>query len=484
MVLALNLARAGVSFRLIERASSAALGSRAKGVQPRTLEIFDQLGIVDEILANGQMDLPICSVDMDGQESRSGGDAPASIPGMPYPASVTVPLFRVEAALRRRIESLGGRVDFGVELTDFSETEDAIVATVQETERRGTVRARWLVGCDGGHSIVRKRVGIAFEGSTFQSARMIIADVHVEGLERDCWRLWRHADGFVGLCPLPSTDLFQFQASTRGTQDSTLSLANMQAIVDRRSSGSKIRLAGLAWSSLWRANIRLADHYRVGRVLIAGDAAHVHAPSGGQGTNTGIQDAHNLGWKLAAVLDGGPERLVDSYEVERRPIAADVIALSKLLSRESLATRGITIARDERTWELKIGYRGSPIVGDDREDQASLRAGDRTPDAGGLRTPSGACRLFDLLRHEDFTLIAFGEQTLPNALPREPRWLKRRAIRVVETLSQPGDVVDAAGELRAQFSALNETLVLVRPDGYIAAISDHGPADLLQYLAA
>ena len=157
-----------------------------------------------------------------------------------------------------------------------------------ETE---TVTARWLVGCDGGHSVVRRQAGIAFVGETREELRMLVADVAVDGLDRDAWHMWQHADGLFALCPLPSTDVFQYQARIAPGQDPELSLANLQAILERRTGRSDIRLHQPEWSSLWRANIRFVDRYRDGQVFLAGDAAHIHSPAGGQGMNTGIQDA-------------------------------------------------------------------------------------------------------------------------------------------------------------------------------------------------
>src|SRR6202020_2553366 len=138
-----------------------------------------------------------------------------------------------------------------------------------------------------------------------------------------------------------------------------LSLANLQAILERRTGRTDLRLQQPEWSSLWRANIRLVDRYRDGQVFLAGDAAHIHSPAGGQGMNTGIQDAYNLGWKLAAVAQGASPALLDSYEAERRPVAASVLALSNARLAHVLQERGISTRRDARTIELRVNYRGS-----------------------------------------------------------------------------------------------------------------------------
>lgn len=309
---------------------------------------------------------------------------------------------------------------------------------------------------------------------------MIVADVEVDGLGHDAWQAWRHDDGLVSLCPLPSTNVFQFQAQILPGQDTELSRANMQAILDRRSGRTDIRLHEPQWSSLWRANIRLVDRYREGRVFLAGDAAHIHSPAGGQGMNTGIQDANNLGWKLAAVAEGARPELLDSYEAERRPIAAGVLSLSNTLLERTLTEKSIPTRRDASTIQLDVNYRGSDLVHDDRDENAPLRAGDRAPDATGLMTVDGAHRLFDLTRGGRFTLLDFGATT---AVDGSASGL--RTLHVTDRPAGPDDIADTQGHLADAYGAAGRTLTLIRPDGYIALISDAGDAsEVSRYLTA
>ena len=478
LTLACELARAGVPFRLVEAAPGPRPGSRGKGVQPRTLEVFDDLGIVERVLAHGRMAMPIRSTAPDGQVTL-GGAAPAGPrPDVPYPASLITPEWRVEEALRLRLAELGGAVEFGTALESFEQSAEGVSAVVVKDGEAETVTARWLVGCDGGHSVVRKGAGIAFEGETRDELRMIVADVEVDGLDRTAWHMWRHEDGMVTLCPLPSTGAFQFQASVAPGQDADLGLANLQALLERRSGRTDIRLREPAWSSLWRANVRLAERYREGRVFLAGDAAHIHSPAGGQGMNTGIQDAHNLGWKLAAVAKGASPALLDTYEAERRPVAAGVLALSDARLKEAMERKGIPIRGDAATRQLGIGYRGSVLARDDRDETAPLRAGDRAPDATGLTTVDGERRLFDLTRGGRFTLLDFGgvPRTYPDGL---------RTFRVVVRPAGPGEISDTRGHLAGAYGASGKTLVLIRPDGFVGLISDAGDlAAVADHLAA
>ncbi|MBB4685420.1 FAD-dependent oxidoreductase [Amycolatopsis jiangsuensis] len=479
LMLACELARRDVPFRLLESAPGPQAGSRGKGIQPRTLEVFDDLGIVDRVLAHGRMAMPMCSTAPDGRIVSGGAGTAEARSDVPYPASLITPEWRVEEALRLRLAELGGTVEFGTALGSFEQSSEAVSATVVRDGVAETVTARWLVGCDGGHSAVRKRAGIAFPGETRDEMRMIVADVEVDGLGREAWHTWWHEEGFASLCPLPSTGVFQYQATIAPGQDGELSLANLQRIFDRRSGRTDIRLHEPEWSSLWRANIRLADRFRAGRVFLAGDAAHIHSPAGGQGMNTGIQDAYNLGWKIAAVANGAPPALLDSYETERQPVAAGVLTLSNSRLEQTLENKSLPAGGDADTRQLTVGYRGSPLARDDRDEIARLRAGDRAPDATGLCTVDGKRRLFDLMRGEHFTLLDFGTTA---DLPQAPGL---RIFHVVEEPAEPSDVADTEGLLAAAYQASGQTLVLIRPDGYLALISDAGDAAAVSdYLAA
>jgi len=480
LTLACELARSGVPFRLIEAAPGPQPGSRGKGVQPRTLEVFDDLGVVDRVLANGRMAMPIRSTASDGHVTLMGAETLRARPDIPYPASLILPEWRTEEILRLRLAELGGAVDFGTALGSFRQSDEGISAVLVKGDETEAVVAHWLVGCDGGHSIVRKHAGIAFEGETREDVRMIVADVEADGIDRDAWLMWQHEEGMVNLCPLPSTNTFQYQAGIAPGQDPNLNLANMQAILERRSCRTDIRLHEPEWSSLWRANIRLAARYREGRVFLAGDAAHIHSPAGGQGMNTGIQDAHNLGWKLAAVAKGASPALLDSYEAERRPVAAGVLARSNARLKQAMDQKTIPTRRDESTTQIDINYRDSSLARDDRDGKAVLQAGDRAPDATKLTTADGERRLFDLTRGTHFVLLDFGSPPVA-----ETTEFALKTFHIVARPTALGDVVDTQGHLASVYGATDRTLVLIRPDGYVALISDAGDASAVsEYLAA
>jgi 2-polyprenyl-6-methoxyphenol hydroxylase-like FAD-dependent oxidoreductase len=376
LTLALDLTRRRISCRLIEAASTPFEGSRGKGIQPRTLEIFDDLGAIDAIVAAGAL-YPKLRIHLGPFSLRAGslGSSKRPTESVPYPNLWMVPQARTELILRERLRALGGEVEFGKALATFTQNEHGVEATLSTGEM---VRADFLVGADGGHSTVRKALGLRLEGEAVDEEPMLVADVEIEGLDRRDWHFWPFAKGgMIGLCPLPNTSLFQF------TSEAKTVAVGIEGLVHKVTG---YRVERVAWSSIYQPAVRMVDRYRVGRVFLAGDAAHVHPPAGGQGLNTGVQDAYNLGWKLAHVARGGPDSLLDTYEAERLPIAAAVLGLAKRLHQ----TR--SIKRGDATNQLALHYRTSPLSSG--VTLGSLHPGDRMPDG---RLDDGS-RLFDHLR--------------------------------------------------------------------------------------
>ncbi len=410
LTLACDLARRGVALRLVDAAPSPFEGSRGKGLQPRTLEVFEDLGVIEELLRAGAP-YPKFRTHFGPFSLRAGslGSKRVATEAVPYPNVWMVPQNRTEGILRERLRQLGGSVTFGHALTGLRQDEGGVDATLSTGE---TIRADYLIGCDGGHSFVRQAIGERLIGESLASKESLVADVEIEALDRHAWHLWPLAKGGVmGLCPLPATRLFQL------TAPATALARGMERAV-QEATGS--RVVRVAWCSIYRPQTRMVERYRRGRIFLAGDAAHVHPPDGGQGLNTGVQDAYNLGWKLALVSRGAPDALLDTYEAERRPVAAAVLGLSKRLHETRSLRRG------DATNQLSLHYRASPLssgaaLGD-------LHPGDRMPDQ---RLADGT-RLFDHLRGPQATV----------------------------------------------FIAREGQCILVRPDGYVASI---GPTTTTDY---
>ncbi len=359
LALACDLARRGVQFRIVDKARTYFIGSKGKGLQPRSLEVMDDFGIAGQILANGKFHIPFRGYDGSkvlGEKDIHEGRYPT--PNVPYASPLITPQWRVEEALRELLERHGGRVEFGTELTGIEQDEGSVTATLRSDDGEERVCCRYLAAADGGRSFVRKALQVPFEGETWKDERMYVGDVRLRGLDREAWHSWpNHPDGWLALCPLPSTDTFQLQAQAPPGFEPEPSLELFQQWVNERTGGMDIKLTDAPWLSLYRVNVRMAARYRIGRIFLAGDAAHVHSPAGGQGMNTGIQDAYNLGWKLQRVLTGAPDALLDTYEEERLPVAANVLGLSTKLYRQITADDEGAIRRDAVTLQLGITYR-------------------------------------------------------------------------------------------------------------------------------
>ncbi len=236
-----------------------------------------------------------------------------------YLIPLMVPQFLTEAVLRERLAELGHRPHFGCELTAFEQDAEGVTAHVMCADGEETLRAGYLVGTDGSKSYVRHALNIEFPGKTL-GVRAVVADVRLEGLGIDAWHRFNEGsmEKQTSLCPLRGTDIFQLQAPIPMEGDIDFSPEAMTAWAAARTGRRDIVIRKVLWASAFNMNARMADKYQVGRVFIAGDAAHIHPPTGGQGLNTSVQDAYNLGWKLAAVINGGPEKLLATYEEERR----------------------------------------------------------------------------------------------------------------------------------------------------------------------
>lgn len=401
LTLAIDLARRGIAARIVDHATEFFAGSRGDGIQPRTLEIFEDLGVLDAVHAAGSPQAPM-RVHLDGAfvtEQRMN-DLREPTAAVPYPNPWVLGQSDTEAALRARLAEFGVEVELSTALVTFTQDADGVTAVLAGPRGPETVRADYLVGADGGRSTVRKTLGIAFEGSTDETIRMLLGDVAAPVLDH-AYGYWLAAAAEPGegiaLMPLPGRGLFQFAAPL--AQDAEPTRAVLQEQIDRLSGRTDIVLGEPVWSTVWRPNIRLAQRFRDGRVLLAGDAAHTHPPTGGQGMNTGIGDAYNLGWKLAAALAGAPDTL-DTYEPERRAVAARVLGLSSDLLDKHLGGEPDALHRGEATHQLSLTYRSPGSTGD-------LVGGDRAPDAALLRPDGTPVRLFQLLAGPHFTLLRF-----------------------------------------------------------------------------
>ncbi|WP_069812478.1 FAD-dependent oxidoreductase [Streptomyces sp. TP-A0874] len=450
LLLGCDLARRGVRALVVERSHRLFPGSRGKGLQPRTLEVFDDLGVLAAVRAAGG-GAPVGMVWRDGErqaEYRMFPDVPPT-EAEPYTSPWLLPQWRTQEILLARLAELGGRVEFGAALSTLEQDPEGVEARLHDGR---LVRARYAVAADGGRSTVRRQLGVGMTGEAVDPHPMLVADVRITGLDRDNWHVFPSTgDDFLTLCPLPGSDDFQLVARFTDGGGPDLSADGVRKTLAARTHLSAEQLTEVRWASDFRPRAAMADRFRDGRVFLAGDAAHVHSPAGGQGLNTSVQDAYNLGWKLGAVLrQGAPEALLETYEEERLPVAADMLGLSTRIHRGE-AERGAA------TRQLTLGYRDSSLAVEARVrlPPEALRAGDRAPDGR-----PGRARLFDAFRGPHWTLLAVGTE-----VPVPP--LAPETVRVHRV---------------PEYEPYGVGLFLVRPDGYVGWA---GPSadGLLPYLA-
>lgn len=514
-----ELRRRGVECRVIDRLPARQPYAKAVGIQPRTLEIWDRMGVVREILA--------AAAPMHGQLLYVNGTQQARVeltlpPEVPYGFAV-LPQNDTERILEDVLVRGGGRIERGTELVGFEEYADGVRADLAlPSGAREQVDARYLLGCDGAHSVVRKILGLGFEGAALPEEYML-GDVEVDWelpagyAIRSLHQRDGRTDDLLVCIPLPGRNRYRMSmlvppelSRARPDGEEGVShgleggpapgLEHLQAVLDRLAP-EPTTASHLRWSSVFRISHRLVDHYGTDRVFLAGDAAHIHPPTGAQGMNTGIQDACNLAWKVAmAARSTASAQLLRSYEAERRPVGEEVV---RRTVRHAAA--GVQTDPDDpstlilREAQLLVGYRGSPIVGPDPASPLGPAPGDRAPDCGGLRFGLTAfpSRLFDLLRGQEHTVLLYADQEAQLASFEEAVAAARSAahgrldVWVIVAPHTSADglalpvVEDARGEFRENYGATGGAGFVIRPDGYVGlrAARMSGP-ELVSGLAA
>ena len=514
LALAAQLRSFGVRARIIDRGLDRAHESRALGVQARTLELLQTLGLGDALVAQGNPSARLM-LHVEGRvvaEAELGGFAGSDTK---YPFVLFVSQAETEKLLGDHLASQGVTIERGVELVSFMPNANGVDCTLRHRDgRTEAVRARYLVGCDGAHSTVRKGAGIAFEGDAYLQD-FLLGDVEADA-NPDVAFVPNTLHPFVGrhgiavFFPLgkPATwrviALSGAAATTARTSASAadkpltseLSLDELQTVVDGATGGG-VRLRDPAWLAHFHLHHRQAAHYRHGPIFLAGDAGHIHSPVGAQGMNTGIQDAWNLGWKLALVVKGLAEpRLLDSYEAERWPVGRTLLrytdrifsALVRSLSDNAIASwlrrnvaasvlPGVLTSTRLRAAgfrfisELGIRYRRSPAVTEaEPRLGAGPRVGDRFPDAR-LTLDGRTVRLQEAVVGPCLTLVLCGdgEPFDTERLGRHPA--SRDGLLRVKRLtrrSERGALVDERGEAFARLGVDDAAQYLVRPDGYVS----------------
>lgn len=513
--LALELQRRGTRWLAIDQRPRPDYYCKALGITPRTQEVWDQCGILDEAQRRGAFLTGIESSVDDGPVTNEGIE-----PGrMPY-GFLTLAQFDTEEVLRQELARRGAAVEHGVRLIDFVDDGDRVrarLATANGGER--VVECRYLAGCDGAHSTVRKGLGIDYEGEAY-AMTFVLGDVHLSWDRRHDrgHRITHMVDGelrnILVCIPIPG-DLRRWRVSLAAPpelQEEGVDLSTPPTLDAFREMVAPILPAGtvvsnLVWSSYYRISHRIVSSYSKGRCFLVGDAAHIHPPIGGQGMNTGIQDAQNLAWRLALACAGrAAPGLLDAYAEERRPIGLDVVNRTTRRMDESLTSGEIKFDQWMQDSQLLISYRGiARLVGEDAVADGfdgGPQPGDRAPDVDDLRRDwiAHPVRLAERTRVPGHLLLLyFGANATAAEFANARELADRLAARHGDAISIDAIVAagtsvvdderfpilrDVTGEFARTYGTRGHALYLLRPDRHVAYRCDRHDAALLdRYLA-
>jgi 2-polyprenyl-6-methoxyphenol hydroxylase-like FAD-dependent oxidoreductase len=498
---AVELARREVPVRVVDREPGPVEESRALVVQPRSLEIWLDQGLADRAFEHG---LPVRAADI----RLEGGDpVHVDLTGMggPFDAPLVLPQDRTEAALVDRLAELGVEVERETELEHLNQLQGTPEATLAGPDGTERVEASWIVGADGAHSTVRDELGLPFEGAGYPE-RFAVADLDADTeLATGVIHGAIHQGDLLLIVPLRRPGHFRITTTHRpgdgADPDDPPTRAELQRLVHDHLA-EPMELAEPRWRSVFRVHCRGVPRYRDGRVLLAGDAAHIHSPAGGQGMNTGIQDAHNLGWKLGLVHDelASPD-LLDSYDAERHRVGERLLQttdrlfglaraaipgtrlLRRWIARPLLARDRVQARLRDFVSQRSIRYRDSPIVGAPRQAQ-DPQPGDQLPDQPVVHDGEEE-HLLSVLAGREHHVVLIVEGTEPSSSPSQrqrfrdeltDRWpgLIADAWTILHGPPPPDEpaLVDPHGDLHEALARGKPGYEVVRPDGYLAVRAD------------
>lgn len=478
LALAIALANTGVKPRIIDRRPAPNPHSRAIVVHGRTLELYASVGLAKTAIGLGQRVDGLCPwTDGTARAAIDLGDFGAGL--SPYPFMLSLSQDVHERMLEARLAEFGVTVERGCELEDCADVDDEVIATLRHADgSREVLRASFLCGCDGFHSTTREILGIGFPGGSYQQ-RFFVADVHASGpLANGRLNVVLARAGFAAVFPLKD------DARSRVIGIVPPALQDKDEIgeadlVGVLASIPKLVVGAVDWMSIYHVHHRVAERFRHGRIFLLGDAAHVHSPAGGQGMNTGIGDAFNLGWKLAAVVSGrAPARLLETYEAERRPFAEKLLATTDRAFRYAVAPGAVARTLRLRVLprvlsivspipflrrqlfktvsQIGITYRGSVLSG---PGGGSIAPGDRMPWVGPGR---GSFRAMDGAR---WHLVVVGVAS----------------AKLAHFAVDAGLALIEIPPARARGTGLRRRAAyLVRPDGHIACIARRQQTALIE----
>lgn len=488
LLMGIEMARRGVPFRLIEKNAGPSERSKALGIQARTLEIFEQMGIVQPFVEQGQPGVTLrlfAGGQARGQMALGAiGEAYSA-----YPYILFLEQSRTERILLQQLARLGGTVHNNTTLTALTQDADGVTCTLQDAQgNTETIQAQYVVGADGARSTVRHLLNVPFAGDTYEGAFML-ADTHVRGpVQYDAVSVFLDATGLLAFFPLPGENRLRVigLVPTQFANQPDVTFDQIAPLVVAQT-GLPIEFYDTEWFAIYKLHHRVAEQFQQGRLFLAGDAAHVHSPVGAQGMNTGLQDAYNLAWKLAAVLQQQADpALLDTYAVERRPIATTLVNTTDRAFRIAaghnrfarFARRNIVprIVPRLMRWrffqqtvfqivsQTRINYRQSPLARQDGNfAHGAIQPGDRVPYCFVTDPASGKrVALHELLRDLRLHLLIFD---------RDGRAPQPTTVTTALGAALGVHLIGYSAENRDLFAAFGvqtNAFILVRPDGYVA----------------
>jgi 2-polyprenyl-6-methoxyphenol hydroxylase-like FAD-dependent oxidoreductase len=506
LTLACLCRRLGMQIRIIDKNSGPSTTSKAIGLQYRISEVLATIGIVDKFLEKGGSPTPVNIYHGEKKLVTFHFDLPSHQSGKNafIPKPILIPQSETESILGELLVERGGKIEWGKEFVEFAQNNSFVVSKIHNEDGSvEQIQSYWLISCEGSHSVIRKQAGFTFEGKSYPLS-FALADVEADWvLNHNENHVWMHQDGSFAALPLPEAKntwrLFFEISENESVLTRTLTLPVIEDLVISRSGLRTLNLKNPRWISEFKINCRMVNHYRNNRVFVAGDAAHIHSPTGGQGITTGIQDATNLAWKLGCVLNGAPESLLDTYEEERLPKAKEVLEETDRTTTVFFAPQiWMRLLRDlfilpllrmkylqkrmfGKLSQLHISYRGSSLSSDEFRlsfwQRRPRKAGDRAPDVAFKFSHSGKkTTLFQLLS-DVRPIILIGRVSDELIHEMVPILSK---TNFAYFLVMPNDdyfstplipcLVDIYGDFSDLYGFKEDSLFLIRPDGHLGLI--------------
>jgi 2-polyprenyl-6-methoxyphenol hydroxylase-like FAD-dependent oxidoreductase len=526
LMLGCELRRRDISCRVIDKYAEFPRTSRANGLQPRAVEVLDSLGVADKIVAESYPAKGVRILRAGTEVGRIEPNiaTPDDLSDEPNQRMVFANQAVVEKALRDKLAELGGHVELQRELRSLTERPDGIVAEIADLASGNVeqVHAKWGVGCDGAHSAVRTLLQLPFNGKDYPD-QFVQADVYLDGdLPEGLMTLWLNDQGLLAAIPFREPGLWRIAAQIFPDAEGNIPRASVelfQRLLAERAGDTTTKILEPVWLSNFVVHHRIVDHYRKGHVFVAGDAAHVHSPIGGQGMNTGIQDAYNLAWKLALVINGAPETLLDTYEAERLPVGHKVLQQTDVNHRLRVSGSALAdvlmdrvvfpllrvpaildVVGDfvlKRGAQLDVNYRASSLSEHSGSFRKGPKAGDRAPDGQLLNSSGQPTSLFAQFRTPDFRLLIFqgrrhaAETEALVAIGQRVRaatdGLVVPTVITTDNITSPDVEVNVLNDPRQRthvcYGVSTPSLYLIRPDGYVGFRCHAGDAaELVNYL--